>query len=142
MTTATLENTTAQAARSQETGSLQNNTQATARKTAVVVPRHRFDREDDALVFTALLPGVVPEDLDIQVENERVSLKARSQDLQFEGYRKVYTEFSNTHYEANFKVPNDYDGAAIQAKLDLGVLRLTLPKRESAKPIRIQVVGS
>lgn len=135
MTTATLEKQNQQTIPSNR----QTNTPATEKKSYSVVPRHRFERRDEALVFTAVLPGVAPNDLDIQVENERLVLKAEAPDVEMDGFRKVYGEISRNRYEASFKIPNQYDPASIQAGLEAGILTLTIAPRESAKPIRIPV---
>lgn len=137
MTTATLEKANQQTAPT----AAQANAPAAEKKTFSVVPRHRFERRDEALVFTAVLPGVAPEDLDIQVENERLVLKAEAPEVELSGFRKVYGEISRNRYEASFKIPNQYDPSAIQAGLEAGVLTLTIAPRESAKPIRIPVAA-
>lgn len=134
MTTATLENKTQSHPSSAPSA-------RTRQQTPAVLPRHRFERQDDQLVFTAVLPGIGPDDLDIQIENERVTLKAQAPEPGFDGFRKVYGEFGRNRYEAGFKVPQQYDPASIEAKLEAGLLTLTLAPRETAKPIRIAIQG-
>ncbi|CAM2007555.1 Hsp20/alpha crystallin family protein [Acanthopleuribacter pedis] len=139
MTTATLEKESQSLAKPTTT---QPAKAAADQRTPAVVPRHRFDRKDEQLVFTAIMPGISAEALEIEVENERLTLKAQTPELGFEGYRKVYGEFGRNRYEASFKIPQQYDPSSIEAKLDAGILTLTMVPRETAKPVRIAVKGN
>ncbi|CAM2067263.1 Hsp20/alpha crystallin family protein [Sulfidibacter corallicola] len=135
MTTATLEKSPVAKTDTQNSPVPESNRTASP----IVVPRHRFQRNDEGLLFTALLPGVPAENLDIQVENNYLRLKATAKAPEFEGYRKVHGEFTQSDYQAAFKIPSGIDASNIKAHLERGVLSLTLPKLEEAKPIRIQV---
>ena len=135
MTTATLEKTPAVKTDAQKSPAPESK----ETNNPIVVPRHRFERNDEGLLFTALLPGVAAENLDIQVENNFLRLKATAEAPEFEGYRKVYGEFTQSDYQAAFKIPSGIDASNIKASLERGVLSLTLSKLEEAKPVRIQV---
>ncbi|HXR97777.1 MAG TPA: Hsp20/alpha crystallin family protein [Terriglobales bacterium] len=73
------------------------------------------------------LPGVAREDLDIKVENDTVVLRAE---------RK---QRPTAKYARAFVLPDYIDQAGIQAKIVDGVLNLTLPRKEAAKPKTIPI---
>ena len=98
-----------------------------------------FER-DDHLVIRAELPGVDRDAIDVQVENNRLILT---------GERKSETEVDNDNvyrrerrygkFVRSFALPRTVDSSKIGATYKDGVLELTLPKSEQAKPRRIQV---
>jgi HSP20 family protein len=86
------------------------------------------------------LPGVAKEDIKITIDGKRVSIEAgaRTTPAVAEGERVVLRERSTVAFARSFTLPVEVDDAASQAKLELGVLSLTLPKK--LKPAsRIQV---
>jgi HSP20 family protein len=84
--------------------------------------------DDQKLELYADVPGVKQEDLDIVVEKDVLTIK---------GERKG-TRFAGT-FERAFTLPKHVDAEKIQAKLENGVLTLTLPKRAEAQPRQIKV---
>lgn len=77
------------------------------------------------------VPGVAKEEVKVSVEGRQVTVQAQSQrsDEKKEGERVVYRERSATSYARTFTLPLEVDQAESVAKLDQGVLTLTLPKR-------------
>lgn len=80
----------------------------------------------DAYLVTAELPGVKVEDVKVDLEQAEVSLEARRSDQPLDFRRRL-----------TLSVP--VNAEAVTAKLEHGVLRLELPKAESAKPRTIPV---
>jgi HSP20 family protein len=94
---------------------------------------------EDAVVFEAELPGVVREDVRIAVEDgslilrgeRRVDPKLRSRD--FHRMERAYGPF-----ERRFRLPPEMDPGAIEAELQGGILRVTVPRRaDGGRTIRI-----
>ncbi len=86
------------------------------------------------------LPGIKAEDLDIQVENQTLSVTAK-RDHQipkgFESSRRERT--GKVTFSRNFNLGNSIDPEGIGARLEDGILMLTLPKSETSMPRRIEV---
>jgi HSP20 family protein len=87
------------------------------------------------------LPGVAKEDVKIAIDGRRISVEAqtRKQEEKKEGDRVVYRERSLASYARTFSVASDVDQAESAAKLEDGVLTLTLAKRGTPAAARITV---
>lgn len=79
---------------------------------------------------TVDLPGVAKEDVKVAIDGQRVSIEAQAAaaDKQ-DGGRVVYRERPAVRYQRSFTLPVEIDEAASQAKLENGVLALTLSKK-------------
>lgn len=91
----------------------------------------------EGLVVKADLPGVAKDGLDLQVENNLLTIRARAShaapgDL-------LYREYELAHFFRQFELTDRVDQQRISADLKNGVLTLSLPKAEEAKPRRIDV---
>jgi HSP20 family protein len=103
-----------------------------------------FDVSEDAdkLVLVADLPGVDQKDLDIQVEQNILTLKGQrkiEREAKPEGdfYRRF--ERQAGAFVRTFKVPPTVDAEKISASLKDGVLTLALPKKPEAQPRQIKI---
>ena len=87
------------------------------------------------------LPGVAKEDVKISIDGRRVSVEAqtRKDEEKKEGDRVVYRERSLSSYARSFTLAADVDQAESAAKLDNGVLTLTLTKRGAPSAAQITV---
>lgn len=94
----------------------------------------------DEVVLKASLPGVKPEDIDIQVTGDHLTLKAESKDETEEKGQNWYRrERRSGTFVRQFQLPTEVDSAKANASFEDGVLRLTLPKAETVKPKTIKV---
>lgn len=95
---------------------------------------------DEALVFTAAVPGADKESFDISYHDDVLTLKARlGAEEEIEGARYHLAERYHGEISRSLRLPFPVDVDRAQAKYDQGVLRLTLPKSESLKPKVIKV---
>ncbi|MBK7616009.1 MAG: Hsp20/alpha crystallin family protein [Vitreoscilla sp.] len=87
------------------------------------------------------LPGVAKGDVKIAIDGRRVNVEAAAQkpDEKKDGERVVYRERSVSSYSRSFTLPQDIDQSESQAKLDSGVLTLTLTKRRAASAAHLAV---
>jgi HSP20 family protein len=94
-----------------------------------------------AYTVTLDLPGVAKEDVHVAIDGRRVSItaEARREDEKKDGDRIVYRERAVASYARSFTLPLEVDQADAQARLDQGVLTLTLPKRGANVSQRIPV---
>jgi HSP20 family protein len=101
-------------------------------------------REDkEHLTITLDLPGVKPEDVKISLENQVLTIRGERRqvseqtDERWHRYERSYGSF-----ERSFTLPTTVDAERIQATTEHGVLNITLPKVERAKPREIPVKSS
>jgi len=100
------------------------------------------EESDDAFTLRASLPGMSPEDLSLEVHEGTLKVAAkRSSDVP-EGYRALRRERAELAFERSFTLGTKVDVEAIEAKLDDGVLTITLPKRSEQKPRQITITAA
>ncbi len=97
---------------------------------------------DDGLILHADLPGVTLDTLELQVQNNRLTLFGRVPDFVPEGARLVHQEYREGDYLRSFILSDNVDHDRITAKLTGGVLEVFLPHAAKAEPRKIQVSGS
>jgi HSP20 family protein len=91
-------------------------------------------------VLTAEIPGVRKDDLDIRVENNTLTIRGerkREQEAAKESYHRVERLYGT--FSRSFSLPSTVDNEKVNAEFKDGVLKVTLPSREEAKPRQIQV---
>jgi HSP20 family protein len=92
------------------------------------------------VVLKAELPGLDPKDVDIRIENNVLTLKGERKiedEIKQEDYHRVERSYGG--FTRSFTLPSTVDTTNVKADYKDGVLRITLPKREEAKPKQIQV---
>jgi len=94
---------------------------------------------DESFVIKAFVPGISPEHLDITVQQNTLSLRAEQPVEQQEGVRYYLRERTGGTWYRSFELPVPFDAGHIDAKLENGVLTLTLPKAPEAKPHKVQI---
>jgi len=92
---------------------------------------------EEALTLVADMPGVDREHLDINLEKGILTLKGTAEPTG-KG-EKIFREFSLAGYYRQFQLSDLVDSAKTTAELKNGVLTLTMPKAEAAKPRRIEI---
>jgi len=87
------------------------------------------------------MPGVAKEDVKVAIEGRQITVQAQSErtEERKEGDRIVYRERSASSYARSFTLPVEVDQAESGAKLENGVLTLTLPKRGARSAAQITV---
>jgi len=95
---------------------------------------------NDALVLAVDLPGVNKGDVTIQFD-ETDSLVIRGKNTWQEPENAVARQFRAGDYYRAFQLSDEYDKEHISAKLENGLLEITVPRREEAKPKRIEITA-
>lgn len=111
--------------------------QATARPWAPAVDILETENE---LVLKADVPGIDQKDIDIQIENGTLTLKGErkfERDEKNKGFHRM--ERSYGAFVRYFTLPDTVDSEHVRAEYSSGVLSVTLPKKEVAKPRSIKV---
>jgi HSP20 family protein len=95
---------------------------------------------ENELVLKADLPDVDLKDIDVRVENQTLTI---SGERKFEkkdttkGYHRIERSYGT--FVRSFSLPNSFDTETIGAEYKNGVLSVTLPKKETAKPRQVKV---
>ena len=98
-----------------------------------------FETEHE-LVVKADLPDIQPEELDIRVENNILTIRGErkfEKQVNENNYLRVERSFGS--FTRSFSLANTVNTEAIKAEYKNGVLSLSIPKREEAKPKQIKV---
>jgi HSP20 family molecular chaperone IbpA len=105
----------------------------------VFMPDADIYESEDALTVILEMPGVEKDHVDIRVENDVLSVEGRLDLSKYQGLVPLYTEYNVGHYARSFQLSNKVDQTKIAAAMKDGVLSLTLPKAEQAKPRKIDI---
>jgi len=95
---------------------------------------------ENELVLKADLPDVDLKDIDVRVENQTLTISGErkfEQDQTGKGYHRIERSYGS--FVRSFAVPNTFDTEHIAADFKNGVLSVTLPKKEAAKPRQVKV---
>lgn len=121
------------------------NTNEVARKNedavrrATVTPAVDIVEDSHGITLWADLPGVPREKLDVKVHDARLTIEAEAE-LPVQGAVRVHhAELRAPRFARAFTVSDDFDTTKIDANLTNGVLKLTIPRREEARPRRVEV---
>jgi HSP20 family protein len=95
---------------------------------------------DNELVLKADLPDVDQKDINVHIENQTLTIagerKFETEDSG-KGYHRIERSYGS--FQRSFSVPNAFDTDKIGAEYKNGVLTVTLPKKEAAKPRQVKI---
>jgi HSP20 family protein len=107
------------------------------------VPLADIYEDDNDLIVRAELPGVDPKMVDVRVENNVLTIRGErpfEQKVEQENYHRLERSYGT--FSRAFTLPATIDANKIRAEYRDGILNLTLPKSEKAKPKRIQITAT
>ena len=99
--------------------------------------------EGEQLTVEAQLPGLKPDDLDINIEQGVLTISGQTVSEEERKERNyLVREHRSGRFSRSLRLPATYDPDACTASFEHGVLKLVFPKSEAAKPRRIQINGN
>jgi HSP20 family molecular chaperone IbpA len=107
--------------------------------TPALVPPVDVTEDESGITLKADVPGANRQTLSIDVDGDTLTIEAPLDLGVSQGMEPVYAEVRAGRYRRSFTLSRELDSADIQATLKDGVLTLHLPKREEAKPRRVEV---
>lgn len=110
--------------------------------TAGVFPPMNVSEDRDHYYVRALIPGVDAAKLDVSVVHQTIAVSGTRQSPEEQGVSYHRKERAEGAFSRSVTLPESFDGARVDAKYVDGVLTLTLPKHEAAKPRRVTVQTS
>ncbi|MGH9163095.1 MAG: Hsp20/alpha crystallin family protein [Vicinamibacteraceae bacterium] len=99
-----------------------------------------YENDDQNVVLKAELPGVAKEDVTLSIENNTLTLKGerkRSHEVKKGQYHRIERTYGG--FSRSFALPSTVDTEHVAADFKDGVLTITLPRKEEAKPRHIDV---
>lgn len=91
-----------------------------------VTPLMDVYESDEDYLLIGDFPGIGPEQLEVRVDKGVLSIETKGADAEWE-------------YQREYRLSEDVDSSAVEAKLDAGVLELRLPKRAEVRPRKIAI---
>ncbi|MGD0010393.1 MAG: Hsp20/alpha crystallin family protein [Terriglobia bacterium] len=95
---------------------------------------------EDAIVLKAELPGIDPQDVEVRVEDNTLYLKGErnfEKEVKEQNYHRIERSYGS--FARSFTLPNSISAEKVKAEYKDGLLTLTMPKREEAKPKTIKI---
>ncbi len=121
-----------------ETLTRENNGQAASQAERFITPPGSVAENADGYVLELEMPGVNKDGLDISIENNELAIIGRRSNPKIEG-TVVHRESRSHNYRRTFEIDPSIDTGKISARINQGVVTLTLPKAEEVKPRKITV---
>ena len=102
-------------------------------------PAATFTETPEGYELKVTLPGVAKENVELNVENRTLSLKAENKYQPPAGFKQVVNEFARADYAMSVDLPEMADTATLGAKMANGVLTVCIKKRPETQPKRITI---
>lgn len=112
----------------------------TANRRVPGMPFDAFRREHDVVLYFDL-PGVDPDSIEVTVDKDSLTVAAERPSVRTDGYEVLVAERPSGRFVRQLLLGEGIDAGAVKAEYDAGVLTLTIPRAESAKPRKIQVTA-
>ena len=116
----------------------ENNGRETARSERFITPPASVSETAEGYLLELEMPGVSKDGLEISVENNELSIVGRRSNPAIDG-TLVHRESRPHHYRRSFEIDPSIDSGKIGARINQGIVTLTLPKAEEVKPRKITV---
>jgi len=116
-----------------------SNRETAAAEAPAMIPAVDVLENENGITVRADLPGVSRESLHIRVDGETLTVEGQVNLGEVKDLEPVYAEIRTAQYKRSFVLSRDLDTSKIDAKMKNGVLTLTVPKLEQARPRRIPV---
>ncbi len=104
-----------------------------------IVPPADIIEENNEYIVRVDMPGVEKESIDLKVDGDTLRVRGSAGDYHKNNPKMVVNEITPTVYERDFQLGKDIDRSGIKGEYDTGVLTITLPKSEQAKPHEIKI---
>ena len=117
---------------------LQKDNRPAERKTEFVSPEVNIFETKDGYILEAEMPGVNKDGLEITLEGNELTITGHPQRETLPG-NAIFRESHNAGYRRLFELDPAIDTAKVSARMEQGILTLTLPKSERVKPRKISV---
>ena len=105
-----------------------------------VVPYATMNERTEDYELTFEIPGVGKGEAELHVENRSLTLKTATKFQAPAGFKQVASEFERIDYAISVDLPETADPSTVVAKLENGMLRVTVQKRPETKARAIEIL--
>lgn len=105
----------------------------------IFVPNTDIFENENEIVLTAEMPGVKKDNLTVELQEGVLSLEGKVDVSEYQDMTPLYGEYNIGSYSRRFNLGTEIDRSKIEAKMDKGVLTLTLPKHAETRPVSIEI---
>lgn len=98
-----------------------------------------ISESDNQYLIQLELAGVKPDQVQVEQEENTLKISGEKERKTEEGIEYRYRERAIGQFSRSFRLPDDADGTSIQAKFELGILNITIPKKVQAQPRKIEI---
>ena len=102
-------------------------------------PRTNLYENGDTFEIRAEVPGIAKDDLNVKIQGNYLEISGSRTDDTPDDYKVHRSERKASTFSRSFTLPDDVDADKVDAQLKDGILYLTLPKSEVAKPKQITI---
>lgn len=105
------------------------------------LPAVNVEESQEELILTAELPGMRREDIEIELENNVLTIRGQRQEERTEGEERRYHLWERRYgsFQRSFTLPRTVNGKQISAEYENGLLRVRMPKAPEARGRRIEI---
>lgn len=104
-----------------------------------VVPAAIMSEKPEAYELKIEIPGIAKENAELHLEGKTLTLKTHAKFQQPAGFRQVAAEFERNNYAISVDLPEMADPQSLAAKLENGVLTVSVSKRAETQPRAIPI---
>jgi HSP20 family protein len=105
-----------------------------------VLPKVNIVEKKEAFYLDAETPGMTQKDVSVLFQDGILTLKGKQEQNSHSDMSNYHIrEFSKQSFTRSFKLSDQIDSGQVIARMDQGILKVTLPKKEQAKPKRIEI---
>lgn len=111
--------------------------------TNTTLPAVNIMEDDNSYQVEMAAPSLNKDDFKIELNNDvlTISSEKKTENETKEGQRYARKEFSYQSFSRSFTLPDSVDSDKIKAKYENGILKITIPKREDAKPRPVKQIS-
>ncbi len=109
------------------------------RNNAFLAATDIYTNKDKELVVEAHLPHFEDKDVDVSIDRGTLEIRAEKHEQEEDKDKKYVVRESSSSFYRRIKLPSHADEAKVEAKLEHGVLKVTIPFKELPKPTKISI---
>ena len=103
------------------------------------VPSATLTENTDGYELKIVVPGISKDDAELHMEGKTLTLKTHAKHQNPAGFRQVVAEFERDNYAMSVEVPEMADPATLAAKVENGILTVSMKKRPETQPRKIEI---
>jgi HSP20 family protein len=103
------------------------------------LPCANIHEREDSIMLIVEMPGVRQEDVEVNLEADKLTIVGHVAATAIEGHELSYAEYEVGDYERRFRISGPIDTGHVEASMKNGVLRIVLKKSKKAAPHKINV---